>query len=131
MNAMQKLLTVKIFVILLFCQVLVYGQQKSIQGSIKDEYSKPLQGATITVLSSGGESLVTEQSRADGGFSIKLPEAAQSLSISFLGYETQHILLSGRTVYDVTLIVHNRQLEDIIVVGYGTTRRADLTGAID
>ena len=128
---MQKLLTVKIFVILLFCQVLVYGQQKSIKGSIKDEYAKPLQGATITVLSSDGESLLTEQSRADGGFSITLPEAARSLSVSFLGYETQHVLLSGRNTYDVILPLHNRQLEDIIVVGYGTARRADLTGAID
>ena len=67
---------------------------------------------------------------AEGKYSISVPDRNAVLVFSFIGYVTQEIPLSGRTTLDVVLISEITGLEEVVVVGYGTQRKMDLTGSI-
>ena len=110
---------------------LVYSTSKvaldavPITGKILNERSEPLTGATISVK---GQSVATTAD-AEGAFTINAPDANATLVITYTGYQTQEIALNNRTSLTVTLISNN-DLESVVVVGYGTRRKTDVTGAI-
>ena len=98
--------------------------QQSISGSISDA-DGPLPGATILV--QGTENGVT--SDFDGNFSIQANEG-DVLEISYVGFETQFITVSAnQTVISATLDADN-ELEEVVVTGYGTQKKVNLTGAV-
>jgi outer membrane receptor for ferrienterochelin and colicin len=66
----------------------------------------------------------------DGNYSINVPQGEDVLVFSFVGYVTQTIPINGRSTVNVTMGVDSEALSEIVVVGYGTQRKADLTGAI-
>lgn len=103
-----------------------YGQDlKSISGVVSDGSGLPLPGATIQVLG-GNSNAVTD---FDGVFQV---EAAigNTLEISFLGFKTQSIAVTTEDNYSVVLEEDAASLDEVIVVGYGTQRKADVTGSI-
>src|ERR1700733_851044 len=119
--------------LLLFCLLglvltHVRAQDKtiSLSGTITDNRGAPLPGATIKI--KGSENGVS--SNASGAFTIIVPSAASRLSISYIGYETQEIALNGRIHLDVALQPAKDNLEEVVVVGYGTQKRKDITGSI-
>lgn len=65
-----------------------------------------------------------------GSYQIELQAGDQVLVYSFIGFDDQEILVGERTVIDVTLQVSSTQLEEFVVIGYGTVRKSDLTGAV-
>jgi hypothetical protein len=66
----------------------------------------------------------------DGSFSLAVPETAGTLVFSFIGYATQEHKFSGANTFTIKLVEDSQSLDDVVVVGYGTQKRADVTGAI-
>lgn len=97
----------------------------SISGTVTDETGAPMPGATIRVK---GTTLGTVTD-IDGKFSIEAADGAV-LQISYVGYLQQEVTLSGQTTISVQLLTDATQLDELVVVGYGTQKRSDVTGAI-
>ncbi|MEO6327723.1 MAG: SusC/RagA family TonB-linked outer membrane protein, partial [Ginsengibacter sp.] len=101
--------------------------QKTITGTITDESSsQPVVGATVTAK---GTKIATQTS-ADGGFSLSVPLKVSILTVSSVGFESQEISVVGQTNISASLKTSTSSLNEVVVVGYGTQRRKDLTGAI-
>lgn len=97
-----------------------------IRGVVRDAQGNLLAGATVTVKSNGKATQTNER----GEFSLDVPDENVVLVISYVGFESQEIGLNGKTELAVQLKATSAQLNDIVVVGYGTVRRSDLTGSV-
>lgn len=96
-----------------------------ISGTVADAKGEPLPGVTVLVQGSA----IGTTTDLDGRFSLDVPEVAVLL-FSFIGYQSQSIAVVGRNVINVVLLEDTAALDEIVVVGYGTQRKSDLTGAI-
>lgn len=101
------------------------GVDQLITGTITDETGMPLPGATVLVKGTTNGT-VTD---LDGKFSIEAGENAV-LQISYLGYDQQEVSVNGLSIVNVQLEPDATQLEEMVVIGYGTQKRSDVTGAI-
>ena len=122
------LLTLKLFLIwiLLSSQTSLFAQQKVISGTVLGEDKAPIPGATVSVK---GMNLGTLTDNS-GKYVLPLPEAAKTLVFSFIGMISQEVDIDERKVYDLTLSQELVGLEEVIIVGYGTQKKASLTGAV-
>ena len=109
---------------LLAC-VASFAQERTIRGSIKDDNNVPLAGATVSVKGTSR----TTQTDANGNFTIAANEG-QSLVVSYVGYTTQDFVISNSGPLNLVLRQAQNSLQDVVVVGYGTQRKANLTGAV-
>ena len=96
-----------------------------ISGTVTDESGAPLPGASITVLGTSSGT-VTD---IDGNYSINVPEEA-SLVFSYIGYESKTVAVGTQTTINITLLQDASSLEEVVVVGYGTVKKSDLTGSV-
>lgn len=99
--------------------------RKPITGRVADASGNPLPGVSVTVV--GGQGGISTNEK--GEFTIDAPKNAE-LEISYVGYTTQTIKIGGRTDISVILAKAESSLNEVVVVGYGTQRKADLTGAV-
>lgn len=97
-----------------------------VTGLVTDSEGKPLQGASVRLKGS----TIGISTDVNGKFSLSVPDRQGILVISFVGFVTQEINLRGRTDIAVILQPQNTQTEEIVVVGYGTQRKKDITGAV-
>lgn len=103
------------------------AQNKTISGTVKDaKDGSPLAAASVVVK---GSKLGT-QTGADGSFKISVPSSASTLVISSVGFGNQEISISGKSFVEVSLSATNDQLNEVVVIGYGTARKKDLTGSV-
>ena len=102
----------------------VNQSQHIIKGTVKDATGEPIIGATIRVKGTK----VATVSDMDGNFS--LPANKGTLIISYIGYKTQEIAIGNRTSLNITLTEDNSALDEVVVTGYGTQKKASLTSAI-
>lgn len=101
------------------------AQETTITGTVTGLNNAPLSGVNVTVKgTSKGVSTNTA-----GGFTISAG-ANSTLVVSYIGYASQEINVAGRTDINVALVASNTELEQVVVVGYGTQRKRDLTGSI-
>lgn len=100
-------------------------QQREISGKVLDEKGIPLLGATITV--KGMKRGTT--ANFEGEFRLTVPNEAV-LNISFIGYESKEVEVTEETFYEIMLKADLGNLNEVVVVGYGTTERQNLTGAV-
>ncbi len=98
----------------------------SITGTVTDEREQALPGVSIKVK---GTTTAT-MTDVDGRFRISVPDAGPVLVFSFIGYETKEVPLKGQTVLRVQLEPAQKALDEVVVVGYGTQKRATLTGSV-
>ncbi len=102
-------------------------QTQQISGTVTDGVtSEPLVGVNITIEGTT-QGVVTD---VDGKYTINVPGPNSILVFSFIGYNTERIVLSGTNVIDVKLIPDIKSLEEVVVVGYGTQRKSDIAGSI-
>ncbi|NNE78322.1 MAG: TonB-dependent receptor plug domain-containing protein, partial [Pricia sp.] len=101
-------------------------QDISISGTILDSNNQPLPGASIV---EKGTSNGT-QSDFDGNFELQVSEQNAVLVISYIGFATQEVSLSGQTSITITLQEDAANLDEVVVIGYGTQKKSDLTGAV-
>lgn len=97
-----------------------------ISGVVRDENGETLPGVNVLLK---GTTLGTTTD-ADGRYSIAVEDENAVLIFSFIGYTQQEVLVGSRTQVDITLVPEVRSLEEVVVVGYGTQKRKDLTGSI-
>jgi hypothetical protein len=99
---------------------------KSISGTVKDENGEPLVGATI--LAKGTS--IGAATDLDGSYTLSVPDNTTTLVVSFIGYENIEIEIRGRSQIDITLSSSSSILDEVIVVGYGSVKKSDLTGSV-
>lgn len=100
--------------------------EKTVRGVVRDENGEALPGVSI-LLKGTPQGTTTD---AVGRFSIDLPDDQAVLVFSFVGYISQEIAVGTRISVDISLQVDQKALEEVVVVGYGTQRKKDLTGAV-
>ena len=98
----------------------------NITGTIKDSKGQPLPGASVKIK---GTTTGTSTD-GNGTFRLNLPTGNETLVITMLGYKTQEISAAGQTTISVTLQDEASDLDEVVVVGYGTVKKRDLTGAV-
>lgn len=112
--------------ILLLCPIFIFGQT-SINGIVTDEISSsPIAGVNVLVKGSNTGTATD----FDGNYSINLKKG-DILSFSYVGYMTQQVTLGDQTSLNIVLIEDKLSLDEIVVIGYGSVKKADLTGAAD
>jgi TonB-linked SusC/RagA family outer membrane protein len=101
-------------------------QQKNVTGRIVDSNNKPFAG--VNVVEKGTNNGVI--SDADGKFSINVASASSILTFTFVGYDLQEINVGTKTTLDVRLIESLTDLGEVVVIGYGTAKKSDVTGSV-
>ena len=113
-------------VILLVLSCLLTYAQKKVTGNVQDANNQPTSGATVTVTGTRDAT----QTDLTGNFSITVPQGRNSLTISYVGNEDQLVDVTNLANINVKLKSVNNPLEGVVVIGYGTQKRSDVTGAI-
>lgn len=111
--------------ILLFLAHLGFAQH-SVKGIVVDDQGQTIPGASI-IIQGTKEGVVTD---IDGKFNLEVAKKDATLVVSFLGFNKQEIEVNGASNLDIVLVPDFMELEEVVVVGYGTMRKSDLTGAI-
>lgn len=101
-------------------------QTKVITGTVTDDTKQALPGASVIVKGTT-IGIITD---IDGKFSLKVPENAKTLVVSFVGMVPQEIEIGSKTTFNVLLVQETIGLEEVVAVGYGTVRKKDLTGSV-
>ncbi len=96
----------------------------TVSGRVTDENGNPLVGASVNVTGGNGT-----KTNSNGDYSLTVPDNA-SLTFSFVGYADQTVAVGGRTTINVSLKAINKQLDEVVVIGYGVANKRDLTGSI-
>jgi iron complex outermembrane receptor protein len=123
----RKLLKAVVLCTLLLLTHLSYSQDKIISGRVTD--SKDGSGiAGVNVAPKGGTG--GTQTGSDGSFRISVGPSVTVLVFTSIGFTTQEISITGKSNVDVSLAVNNTSLGEVVVIGYGTVKKKDLTGAI-
>ena len=123
----------RFFIVCLFFQLipmlsLVAQVPLTIQGKVVDERSQPLQGVSISLKNKQ----IATVSNAKGEYTLKVPVIAGSVLVfTHVGFSSTDVALTqGKVVYDIQLTSNSQELNDVVVVGYGTIRKKDLTGSV-
>lgn len=103
----------------------VVAQTKTITGIITDQSGTPLSGATVNAKGTK----VSTQTDQNGNFKIAVPASSTKLVISYVGAKTTEVSIEGKTVISVSLDVTDNKLGEVVVIGYGKSRRSNLTSA--
>ncbi|HLO80074.1 MAG TPA: SusC/RagA family TonB-linked outer membrane protein [Chitinophagaceae bacterium] len=119
----KRLLPALLVTLLLALQT--FAQQRTISGRVTDNTGAPVPGVTVTVK---GTNLATQTSN-DGTYRLNVPENANTLVFSAVGYGNIEGAITGSTV-DMALQATQANLNEVVVVGYGTARKRDLTGSV-
>ena len=120
--------------LLLFFTTFMYAQEFVVTGNVTDSAGMPIPGVTILVESSSElQAVISTQGTTtdfDGNYSILVSGSDNNLVFSYLGYIKQSIPVNSQSVINVTLLTDVSELDEVVVVGYGTQERRDVTGAI-
>src|SRR4030043_223692 len=100
--------------------------QKAVTGKVTDENQAPLAGVSVQVK----ETTIGTLTDAEGNFRLSIPVNARILSFSFIGMKGADLEIGDQTQFNVVMSVDVGLLEEVIVIGYGTVKKKDLTGAV-
>ncbi|WP_290384843.1 SusC/RagA family TonB-linked outer membrane protein, partial [Parabacteroides goldsteinii] len=106
-------------------QARTVSSTKNISGVVKDETGEPVIGANVVVKGTTNGT-VTDM---NGRYSLEVPEGGV-LQISYIGYNTQEVKVGSGDVVNVSLREDSEALDEVVVIGYGTVKKSDLTGAV-
>ncbi len=123
----QKLIKAATLCMLLLVAQLSYSQNKVVTGKVTDQRNgSAMQGVTV---SAKGTRTAT-QTTADGSYSISIANTVNVLVFTFVGFATQEVSIEGKTSVSVVLVVTDASLGEVVVIGYGTRMKKDLTGSV-
>ena len=114
------------FILLILFGAFGANAQSKVHGIVKDENGNPLANASVIVK---GATLGTTTNQ-DGTFSIDVPVKKSVLVISYLGYQPQDVTVGNSAELSISMEPSNNELNEVVVVGYGTEKKATLTGAV-
>ncbi|WP_163324711.1 TonB-dependent receptor [Draconibacterium mangrovi] len=101
-------------------------QNKQIKGTVRDENGEPLPGVTI-VFQGTTQGTISD---IDGNYSMIMPDDAEVLVFSFIGMMTQEVSIDGKEEFNVTMIQDYIGIEEVVAIGYGTTKKEDLVSSV-
>lgn len=104
----------------------IYAQDYSLKGRVLDPTGEPLIGATVRTKEKPTNGVVTD---IDGNFVINVTKG-NTLEVTYVGYNSQEVAITGQNDITITLSENSQVLEDVVVIGYGTMRKKDLTGSV-
>lgn len=115
-----------LFFLLLFVSAYTYAIK--VTGIVYDENRETVIGANVRLKGSKSLGTITD---LDGKFELNVPNVKEGvLVVSYIGYKTLNYPLNGRTIVEITLKPDVKELDEVVVVGYGAMRKSDLTGAV-
>lgn len=117
------------FILLIFflsCHWTIFGQSKMVTGSVVDESKLPLVGVTVVVKGTTNGTVTN----INGEYEIALSEGKSLLVFSFIGFVDQEVDAINKSIVDVVLKTDMVGLDEVVVVGYGTMKKSDLTGSV-
>ncbi len=103
-----------------------FAQDRRVTGTVKDETGSGLPGVSV-VLKGSTQGTTTD---ASGKYTIAAPGTAPTLVFSYVGYLPQEIKVGSQTAVNISMATDNKNLNEVVVIGYGTVRKSDLTGAV-
>ena len=104
----------------------VFAQTKTVTGTVVDEMGEPVIGANVIVVGTTNGATTD----IDGNFSIQDVANGASLRVTYIGYKEQIIPVAGKTQFSIALAEDRDELDEVVVIGYGTVKKRDLTGAV-
>ncbi len=104
---------------------LVMAQTKTITGTVSDTNGDPIIGASIMAKGTNTGTITD----INGKFNLSIANAIKTLKVSYVGMKTKEVNISGNSL-NIVLETNTQELDDVVVIGYGTVRKADLTGAV-
>ena len=126
---MKKVLAITLA---LFALLPALAQTRKISGTVRDDNGEVLSGAIVVVKSGGAKGTVSASATTDaaGRYSVDCKDG-DYISVHFLGFTESEFPVKGNTKFDVTLIPDaSQKLDDVVVIGYGAVKQADLTGSV-
>ncbi len=114
--------------LLMFVGLAAFAQQVKVSGTVTDPGGEPLIGVTVRI-ANAGKDVAGSITDMDGKYTISVP-ASSSLIFSYIGFESTTQTVGGRTTINVTLHEKNDVLNEVVVIGYGTMDKKELTSAI-
>ncbi len=113
-----------LLITLLLCSEITFAQSRTINGIVNDSKSNSIIGASILIKNTARGTI----SDIDGKFTLDVDQN-DILIISYIGYSTQEIIVKDQTIFNVTLNSEDVLLDQVVIVGYGSQRKIDITGA--
>ncbi|WP_203558497.1 TonB-dependent receptor [Bacteroides sp. 519] len=104
----------------------IIKQDKTIQGSVKDQYNEPVIGASVLEVGTSNGTITD----IDGNFSLTVSSESSVIRISYIGYVDQEIRVGNKNNLAVTLVEDAQSLDEVVVVGYGVVKKSVVTGSI-
>ncbi|MEO6231001.1 MAG: TonB-dependent receptor [Ferruginibacter sp.] len=123
---LTKLKAVPILLLIALFATASASAQKKVSGKVIDPELNPIVGTTVSVKGSN----VNTATNAEGNYSITVPAGSKTLVFSTVGFATREVSVGNSTSLDVKLEIQASSLNEVVVVGYGTQRRKDVTGAV-
>ena len=114
---------------LLLLSFMTIGQNSppiSVSGIVKDEKGELIIGANISIKGT----IRGTATDANGKFKIDVPNSASALVFSYVGFATREITVGNQTTFNMVLLSNESVLDEVVVIGYGTQKKSDLTGAV-
>lgn len=122
---MNKYKTIFLFLIGVFTSLMAYGQH-SVSGKVTDENGEGLIGVNV-IIKNSTNGTVTDY---EGNYNLDVADAYATLIFSYVGFATQEVMIAGRNTIDVILGPEATLINEVVVVGYGTQRKSDVTGSV-
>ncbi|MCR4565146.1 MAG: TonB-dependent receptor plug domain-containing protein, partial [Bacteroidales bacterium] len=113
-------------VVLLFIALTASAQKKAISGTVFDNDNVPLIGAAVMIGNDASTGVITD---LDGNFTIQA-KPSDVLTVSYIGFANQTVTVGNQTKLTIVLSPDQNVLEDVVVIGYGSVKKSDLTGSV-
>lgn len=125
-NQEKGILTFLFLAILMVFSINLRAQEKTLSGTVTDNKGEPVPGVTIVVQGTTTGTITD----IDGKFALTVPAGATHLMFSYIGMRTQSIEIGSQTVFNVVMEPDVIGVDEVVVVGYGTRLKEELTGAV-
>ncbi|WP_394749958.1 SusC/RagA family TonB-linked outer membrane protein [Spongiimicrobium salis] len=119
---LKKTLTL---VTILFSSIQLFAQDLTVTGTVTDQNNAPIAGANVLVVNTTRGT----QTDFDGNYSINV-SSGEELRFSYVGFAAQTVTITTQTTVNITLLEDTSQLEEVVVIGYGSQKKSDLTGSV-
>lgn len=125
---MKNILKILLPTVCLLMALGIHAQNLTVTGKVVDNEGLEVIGANITLKGSTGIGTITN---IDGKYTLNVNNASKDVLVfSYIGMKTQEVPVKGRKQINVTLLPDNKVLDEVVVIGYGTAKRSDLTGSV-
>lgn len=116
-----------IYLIISILPITIFAQTKNVTGKvISSEDGQSLPGVNV-VVEGTAKGTVTD---VNGQFALELKDTESTIVFSFVGFLTQRVNVGQRNTIDITLVIDSKTLDEVVVIGYGTVKKSDLTGSV-